>query len=190
MMPRIVVIGASAGGVRAIQDFFGSLPPDPLPVALLIVIHISKSPGVDYRLLYGNNFRGKINEINDKTEIKAGEAYFAPAGYHVLIEKDGSFSLTQDETQNFARPSIDVTFSSVASVLSKRSCGILMTGSNQDGALGLKDLSESGALTLVQDPKTCEYPVMPLAALDLFKPNAILSVPALAARVATWAKEY
>ena len=190
MIPRIVVIGASAGGVKAIRNFFDSLPPEPLSIAFFIVIHMSKSSSVDYELLYGENFKGGIEEIKDKTEIKVGQAYFAPAGYHVLIEKDGSFALTQDEPVHFARPSIDVCFSSVASTLGRKSCGVLLTGSNGDGALGLKDLAESGALTLVQDPKTCEYSAMPLAALALFKPSAVLSVPAIAARVASWARDF
>ena len=189
MMPRMIVIGASAGGVRALQDLFAALPPEPLPVAVAVVIHMSKSSSVDYSLIYGGNFKGKIEEIEDKTEFKPGHAYFAPAGYHVLIEKDGSFGLTQDEVVNFARPSIDVTFSSVASAFGARACGVLLTGSNSDGAVGLKEMSESGAMTLVQDPKTCDYAAMPLAALEIFKPSAVLTVPGIAARLATWAKE-
>ena len=190
MNPKVVVIGASAGGVKAIQDFFISLPPESFKVAFVVVIHMSKSSSIDYNLIYGSNFKGHIEEIRDKTEMKVGQVYFAPAGYHVLIEKEGSFALTQDETVNFARPSIDVTFSSIAETFGARACGVLLTGSNQDGALGLKEMSETGALTLVQDPKTCDYAAMPLAALEIFKPSAVLSVPAIAARVATWAREY
>jgi two-component system chemotaxis response regulator CheB len=190
MIPRMVVIGASAGGVKALQDFFASLPPEPLQVAFTIVIHMTKSPTVDFSLIYGDSFKGKIEEIKDKTEIRAGQVYFAPAGYHVLLERDGSFALTQDELVNFARPSIDVTFSSVADSLGAKSCGVLLTGSNNDGARGLKEMSESGALTLVQDPKTCEYAAMPMAALELFQPSAVLSVPAIAARVTSWARDY
>jgi two-component system chemotaxis response regulator CheB len=186
---KVVVIGASAGGVRALQEFFHSLPPEPLGIAFTVVIHIGKSTSVDYNLIYGRNFKGKIVDIVDKTKIEAGNAYFAPAGYHVLIEKDGTFSLTQDEVVNFARPSIDVTFSSFAETYGSMACGVLLTGSNEDGASGLKDLFEVNSLTLVQDPATCEYSAMPEAALQLFKPSAVLSVPRIAARISSWAKE-
>ena len=122
-------------------------------------------------------------------EIKAGNAYFAPAGYHVLIEKDGCFALSQDEPVNFARPSIDVTFSSVAEALGRRCCGVLLTGSNSDGARGLKEISDAGGFTFVQDPKLSEYSTMPEAALELFKPSGVASVPGIAAKVVSWARE-
>jgi two-component system chemotaxis response regulator CheB len=186
---KIVTIGASAGGVKALQDFFSALPPEPLEVAFVIIMHMSKSSRVDYGLIYGQKFSGEILEIFDKMEIKSGNAYFAPSGYHVLIEKDGCFALTQDEPVNFARPSIDVTFSSVSEARGRNCCGVLMTGSNADGARGLKDLASRGGFTLVQDPKVAEYPTMPEAALDLFKPNAVLPVPEIVAKIVNWARE-
>ena len=187
--PKMVTIGGSAGAVRVVQEFLAALPKEPLNAAFTVVMHISRSLSVNYRLIYGERHAGLTEEIKDKMPFEPGNFYFAPADYHVLIEKNGTYSLTQDELVNFARPSIDVTFESVASVFGERACGVLLTGSNGDGALGLREISIAGGMTFVQDPRTCDYPTMAQAALDLFVPSAVLSITDIAARVASWVRE-
>jgi two-component system chemotaxis response regulator CheB len=183
---KVAFIGASAGGVTALQNLFNLLRPQ-LNVAFVVVLHIGKSASIEYDLIYGDSFKGEIVEILDKMEIRPNCAYFAPADYHVLIERGQTFALNQGEPVHFARPSIDVTFSSGAEVFGSNCCGVLMTGGNQDGAAGLKDIFESGGLTLVQDPKTADFPIMPSSALELFKPQGVHDLKGLANRINLWA---
>lgn len=183
---RIVVIGASAGGVKALQDLLQWMPSN-LNVAFVVVMHIGRMMNVDYPLIYGSVYEGTILEVNDKMPVQADHIYFAPAEYHVSIEKDCTLSLSQDEPVHFARPSIDVLFSSAAHSLGKNACGVLLTGGNQDGASGLNQISVAGGYTLVQDPKEAEYSLMPMSALELFRPNAILPLKEIAMKITDWA---
>jgi two-component system chemotaxis response regulator CheB len=93
--------------------------------------------------------------------------YLAPQNYHLLLEMEHCFSLDYSEPVHFSRPSIDVTMESAARVYGAACTGILLSGANQDGALGLQAIRQCGGLAIAQDPDTAEYPVMPLAALDI-----------------------
>jgi len=100
-----------------------------------------------------------------KKKIACGNAYIAPANYHLLIEKDKTFSITIDERVNFARPSIDVLVESAAEAHKEKLVGIVLTGANNDGAKGIKRVKECGGLAIIQDPKTAESASMPASAI-------------------------
>jgi len=102
--------------------------------------------------------------------------YIAPANYHLMIENNKTFSLTIDEYVNFARPSIDVLFESAADAYKNKLIGIVLTGSNNDGAKGIKRVKEYGGLAIVQDPETAESPTMPASAIAAVQPDYILSL--------------
>jgi two-component system chemotaxis response regulator CheB len=89
--------------------------------------------------------------------------YVAPPDYHTLVEP-GHFSLSTDAPVRYSRPSIDVTFTSAADSYAHRTVGIVLTGANADGSVGLRRISDRGGLALVQDPATAESPTMPAAA--------------------------
>lgn len=124
-----------------------------------------------------------VCEIDDKTPIAGGNVYIAPADYHLLIE-EGYFSLSTDEPVRYSRPSIDVTFFSVADTYAERSVGIVLTGANADGALGLRRIFDRGGLALVQRPDTAESPTMPAAALRSVPEARSLSIAEIAATLA------
>ncbi len=163
---RIVVIGASAGGVSALQKLLGDLPAD-FPWPIVCVLHLPQVTSVEPTLVFQRNTRLKVVEIEDKLPIEMGSVYFAPPGYHTSIEEEEIFSLSQDEPVNFSRPSIDILFETAANIFGNRACGILLTGANADGAKGLKCLRAAGAWTLVQDPLDAEISFMPQEALKL-----------------------
>jgi two-component system chemotaxis response regulator CheB len=106
-----------------------------------------------------------VRQADEKESIKGGVIYFAPPDYHLLIEKDGTFSLTHDLPVNYSRPSIDVLFETAADVFKTRLLGIILTGANHDGAEGIRAISRYGGTTIAQDPETAEYPEMPKAAI-------------------------
>ena len=163
MTYAIIVIGASLGGLRAMQQILGALPPQ-FPLTIALVQH--REPGSDDTLvgLLQTASALPVVEILDKQVILPGRVYLAPADYHTLVEDD-HFALSADEPVNHSRPSIDVLFESVADVYGERVIGVVLTGANGDGARGLALIKARGGLAVVQDPRTAEASAMPVAAL-------------------------
>jgi two-component system chemotaxis response regulator CheB len=105
-----------------------------------------------------------VCEVEDKQPIMGGYVYLAPPDYHLLIDGD-EFSLSVDEPVRYSRPSIDVFFESVAERFGAQAVGVVLTGANEDGAAGLRQIASRGGVAVVQDPRTAESPIMPRAAL-------------------------
>lgn len=167
-----VVIGASAGGMKAIKTIINTLPADfPLPIA--IVQHVASHPNSYLAEYLGLDCALAVKEVDDKEAMIPGNIYLAPPDYHLLLEPDRSFSLSVDARVNFSCPSIDVLFESAADSLNGQVIGIILTGASADGSAGLKAIKEAGGLTIVQDPKTAESPYMPQAALTAAPPHHV-----------------
>jgi two-component system, chemotaxis family, protein-glutamate methylesterase/glutaminase len=164
MKYEAIVIGASSGGLNALKMVLRGLPAD-FPVPVIVVQHIGHSPDNYWIRALNNLCALTVKEADEKDEIEPGYVYTAPAGYHLLIESDRTFSLSTDERVNYARPSIDVLFESAARVYKNKLIGIVLTGANNDGAKGLKKIKKEGGLAIVQDPESAESPSMPRAAL-------------------------
>jgi two-component system chemotaxis response regulator CheB len=159
-----VVIGASAGGLEALKTILPALPPSfALPIA--IVQHIGEHSG-DFMVEYLNTISHiTVKEAEDKEPLRAAHAYFAPAGYHLLIEADHIFSLTIDSRVNYSCPSIDVLFESAADAFAASLIGIVLTGANSDGSHGLQRITARSGLAIVQNPDNAQADCMPKAAL-------------------------
>ncbi|MFB2937858.1 chemotaxis protein CheB [Aerosakkonemataceae cyanobacterium BLCC-F154] len=169
---EIVVIGASLGGLNALEVILSELPRN-FPVAVAIAQHRHKfSDGelVDY--LQEKTLLPVI-EVEDKQPIIPGRVFLAPANYHLLVEP-GYFSLSTDAPVTYARPSIDVLFESAADVYRTQVIGIILTGANNDGAIGLAKIQVYGGTIIVQKPDTAECPIMPEAAIKAVKMPQIL----------------
>ena len=176
---RVVVIGASAGGLEALKVMLPALPTSfPLPIA--IVQHRdARSDG--FLAEYLNRMsRVAVSEPEDKEPICAGHVYLAPGGYHLLIESDHCFSLSVDARVNYSCPSIDVLFESAADVFAESLIGIVLTGANTDGAQGLRAIKARGGLAIVQDPQTAQAPTMPRAALEATAVDYIVDLDRIA----------
>ena len=168
-----VVIGTSAGGVEALLTLLKGLTGLELPSLIVVIHQPADASGVAVELFRDLTLL-PVKEAEDKAPVDAGTLYFAPAGYHLLIEKSRTFSLSTEAPVNYSRPSIDVTFESAADAYGKNLAGIVLTGANNDGAAGLKAIQECGGVTIVQDPFTAKFPQMPEAALGLLKPDFLL----------------
>src|SRR5262245_32247340 len=108
-----IVIGTSAGGMHALKTILSDLPAEfPLPIA--VVQHLGAQSDAYLAEYLHRQSAIIVKEAADKEELCPGTAYIAPAGYHLLIEPDKSFSLSVDEKVNFSRPSIDLLFESAA----------------------------------------------------------------------------
>ena len=158
-----IVIGASAGAVAALSQVLPSLPAHyPLPV--VVVVHVSPQNGGSLAELFQAKCRVTVKEAEDKEPIAAGTVYFAPADYHLMVEKSLSLSLSSEEPVLFSRPSIDVLFQSAADAYGPALLAIVLTGANEDGAQGVRAVWEAGGAVIVQAPETAEARAMPDAA--------------------------
>jgi two-component system, chemotaxis family, protein-glutamate methylesterase/glutaminase len=161
---RLVAIGASWGGLDAIGRLLSALPRD-LGAAIAVAQHRGRDLVRNgLKALLATRCALPLEEADDKTAIRLGHVYLAPADYHLLVER-GTFALSVDEPVHFTRPSIDVLLQSAADAYGPQAIGIVLTGSNQGGAAGLARVKERGGFTIVQDPDTAERREMPDAAI-------------------------
>ena len=116
--------------------------------------------------------------------LSAGMIHCAPAGYHLLLETDGTLALSVDEKVNFTRPSIDLLFASAADAFGPALIGIVLTGANGDGARGLAEIAAAGGLVMVQSPRTAEWRVMPEAALHAAPQALVVDLEEIAEKLA------
>ena len=170
-----IVIGVSSGGMNAMKVMFSLLPKE-FNTPIIIVQHISSQSENLWIRLLNDKSNIYIKEADEKESIEQGKVYIAPPNYHLLIERDKTFSLTIDERVNYARPSIDVLFESAAEAYKSKLIGVILTGSNNDGTNGLKRIQECGGLAIVQNPETSESAYMPASAIAAIQPDYILSL--------------
>jgi two-component system chemotaxis response regulator CheB len=168
-----VVIGASAGGVNALLQVLPALPRG-YRLPLVVVLHVRSGRQSQLVEVFQQRVMVPVREAGDKEEIIPGTLYFAPAGYHLLLENDRSFSLSCDAPVHFARPAIDIMMETAAEVYGARLAGVLLTGANEDGAQGMAAIGRAGGMTVVQDPQEASVDVMPLEAIRIRPPDLIL----------------
>ena len=168
----IVVIGASWGGLRALEEVFAGLPDD-FPTPIVVAQHRDDDSDDELLPRLLNRYTSlRVVDADDKARLEAGTVLLSPPGYHLLLS-EGMVELNVDEPVQFARPSIDVLFESAAEAYGRRVVGVLLTGANADGAAGLDEIARRGGHTIVQDPADAERAEMPRAALDVMTPDAV-----------------
>jgi two-component system, chemotaxis family, protein-glutamate methylesterase/glutaminase len=177
-----VVIGASAGAVEALSVILPSLPAS-FDSRILVVVHLP--PDKESALV--DVFRAKcaldVCEAIDKAPAATGKIVFAPPDYHLLVESDGSLSLSSEEPVHFSRPSIDVLFETAAEAYGERLLAILLTGASQDGAAGIAAVAAAGGTSWIQDPQEALVPVMPRAGLAACPTAAVMRLGEIATRL-------
>jgi two-component system, chemotaxis family, protein-glutamate methylesterase/glutaminase len=167
---KAIVIGTSYGGLEALKNILPGLEKN-FPIPIIVVLHIGENNN-DIFVNYLNSICTlRVKEADSNEKIMAGVIYFAPPNYHLLIESDFTFSLTIDKKHNYSRPSIDILFESAAWAYTNSLIGVVLTGANSDGAVGLKLIKDFGGMTIVQSPESALSPVMPQAAIKLAKPE-------------------
>jgi two-component system, chemotaxis family, protein-glutamate methylesterase/glutaminase len=173
-MRDTIVVGSSAGGIRALRELVGGLPAD-LPASIVIVNHIS--PGAPSALpeILGGAGPLQVVAAEDGERLQRSTVYVARPDRHVLIES-GRLRLTRGPRENRVRPCIDTLFRSAAVDLGPRVIGIVLSGTLDDGTAGLWAIKDRGGLALVQRPADADYPDMPENALKHVAVDHVLSL--------------
>lgn len=171
----MIVIGTSAGGVDALMKLLPCFK-KPSNLSAAIVIHLPSKGENLIPNLVAPECDFLVKEALSGETVERETIYIATPDYHLCLEPNKTLSLSNEPLVNFSRPSIDILFDSAAYAYQKNVLGILLTGSNHDGALGLKTIQEQGGLTLVQNPQGLEFPAMPKAALDLIRPDYVMTL--------------
>jgi two-component system chemotaxis response regulator CheB len=172
---ELIAIGSSWGGLKALGRVLDTLPGD---VEMPIVVAQHRSPDAIHgglRDLLARHTTRVVRDAEDKDPLEPCHVYLAPPDYHLLVER-GRLALSLDEAVQFARPSIDVLFESVADAYREQAIGIILTGANEDGAAGLARIKARGGVAIVQEPATSERRAMPDAALKAAAADAVLTL--------------
>jgi two-component system, chemotaxis family, protein-glutamate methylesterase/glutaminase len=172
---KAVVIGGSAGSFQGIVRILSQLPKG-FPLPIIMALHRLKHVRHGFVEALSLKSVVQVTEPNDKEQIKKGGVYLAPANYHLSVELGNNFALSTEEMINNSRPAIDITLGTCAYVYKEKLIGILLSGANRDGALGMKQIKERGGLTIVQEPSECMIETMPKAALAVTAIDHVLKV--------------
>ena len=171
---KIIGIGASTGGPKAIVEVLKPLPKS-YPIPIIIVQHIVE------KFLHGltdwlsGETALKIKIGNEGEILEGGTVYFAPDGTHTIIEPDGQIAYNHNNRINGCKPSIDILMSSLADSFGKHALGIILTGMGKDGATGLTKIRQSGGQTIAQDEVSSTVFGMPRVAIESGAINTVLS---------------
>jgi two-component system chemotaxis response regulator CheB len=177
-VPRIVVIGASSGGIEALRKLVPGLPRD-FPAPICVVVHTApEAVGVLDVLLRRAGALPASNAAAGE-RLQAGRIYVAPPDHHLLVEP-GALHLSRGPKENRFRPAIDPLFRSAAQVYGPGAVGVILSGSLDDGTAGLRTIKQLGGIAVVQDPSDALYPSMPQSALNHIEVDHVVPVSDIA----------
>ncbi|MEH2349155.1 MAG: chemotaxis protein CheB [Nostoc sp.] len=169
----IVAIAASAGGLTALLKVLSTLPAK-FPAAIAIVQHLAPEHRSFMAEILSRRTDITVKQAEEADYLTPGTAYVAPPNRHLLVNDDGTLSLSQSKLVHFLRPSADLLFESVAATYKERAIAIVLTGTGSDGAMGVEAIKKMGGTVIVQDVKTAEFSGMPSAAIQTGNVDFIL----------------
>jgi two-component system chemotaxis response regulator CheB len=165
---RVVAIGTSTGGTRALETLLIGLPV--ICPGIVIVQHMPEKFTASFAERLNNVCQIEVREAKNNDRVFPGLALIAPGGKHILLKRNNAFyyvEVIDGPLVNRHRPSVDVLFRSVAKSAGRNATGIIMTGMGRDGARGLKEMFDAGSSTVAQDESTCIVFGMPKEAIKL-----------------------
>ncbi len=181
---HIVALAASAGGLAALGAVLSGLPDD-FPAALVIVQHLDPRHRSLMADILSRRTKLKVKQAAEGDRLSPGIAYIAPPDRHLLVNPDGSLSLSQSELVHFVRPSADLLFESVAASYKGHAIAVVLTGNGSDGAMGVQAIKKMGGTVIVQDEKSSQFSGMPSAAIRTGQSDFILPLGEIAAALMT-----
>jgi two-component system chemotaxis response regulator CheB len=175
---EVIAVGASAGGLQGLRAIAAGLPAD-LPATVLVVLHVAATGTSVLPQILGRVSRLEVLRGEDGLELAPGRMVVAPPDHHLVVE-DGCARLSRGPRENGHRPAIDTLMRSVAAAYGPAAAGVILSGTRDDGTLGLAEIKRRGGAALVQDPEEAEYASMPASALAGCDVDAVLPVAGIA----------
>jgi two-component system CheB/CheR fusion protein len=178
--PVIVGIGASAGGVKALQSFFEALPDRP-NAAFVVVIHLDPGSRSQFAEIIAAHTDMPVEQVERSAALESNHVYVIPPNRRLLIADHSIAAVPFQESSSEPRAPIDGFFRSLAEHYGDGfAYAIVLTGAGADGAVGVKSIKESGGIVLVQDPHDAEFPSMPRSAIASGIADFVLPIRELA----------
>lgn len=178
----LVVVGASAGGVSALQSLLSALPAT-LELPVLVVLHLPRDRPSRIADLLDAGCPLPVREAEDKQPLQPGTVNFAPPDYHLLVEDRATLALSIDPPVLFSRPAIDPLFESAADVFGNGVLAILLTGASADGSDGVAAVRRAGGEAWIQCPEEAYSSMMPASALAHAGADAVLPLTSICTRM-------
>lgn len=164
MKLTVVALAASVGGLPALQTLLGALPAD-FPAAVVVVQHICPDVPSLMADILSHHTLLKVKQVEDGEPLLAGVVFIAPPDHHLLVNAEGTLSLSQSPRVHFVRPSAEPLFKSVAVVFKERAIAVVLTGGGSDGSEGVQIIKQMGGTVIAQDQASSEIFGMPQAAI-------------------------
>ena len=183
----IIAIGSSTGGTEAVKDVLIALPPNTPPI--LITQHMPEHFTKTWADRLNSLSRISVKEAEDGDSVLPGHALVAPGSYHMTLVRSGArytVRINQDLPVNRHRPSVDVTFASVAQYAGANAVGVILTGMGGDGAREMLTMKRAGAFTIAQDEASCVVFGMPKEAIKLGGVDKILPLSEIPAAIVAY----
>jgi two-component system chemotaxis response regulator CheB len=177
----VIVVGASAGGVEALDKLVRLLPAG-LPASIFVVVHFPANSTSALPQILSRAGRLPARHPSDGEAIQRGQIYVAPPNWHLVLHQ-GSIRVVFGPRQHGFRPAIDPLFFSAAQEFGARVVGVVLSGTLSDGAAGIQDIKRAGGAALVQDPHEAMFPYLPLKAIESTPVDEILTVSQIAHRL-------
>jgi two-component system, chemotaxis family, protein-glutamate methylesterase/glutaminase len=181
---KVVVVGASTGGTEALKVFLEMLPED--TPGIVIVQHMPENFTAAFAKRLDATCRVTVKEAQDNDTIVRGRALIAPGNHHALLKRSGAryyVEIKDGPLVSRHRPSVDVLFRSAARYAGRNAVGVIMTGMGDDGARGMREMYDAGAITIAQDEATCVVYGMPCEAVKQGGVHKITPLQHIAAEV-------
>jgi len=175
----IVALTASAGGLAALSRVISMLPRD-FPAAVVVVQHLDPRHRSLMADILARRTRLPVKEAEHGEHIRSATVYVAPPNSHLLVNPDGTLSLSQSELVHFVRPSADLLFESVAASYKDRAIAVVLTGTGMDGKMGVQAIKKMAGTVIVQDKETSEFFGMPDAAMQTGCVDFVLPIDEIA----------
>lgn len=182
----IIAIGASAGGLEAISDFFDYTPLD--GVSYVVIQHLSADFKSQMSKILDRHTDLKVIEAEDNMEVERNKVYLIPSTKYMII-KNGHLLLIDKKTKNPPHLTIDYFFTSLAKERESKAIGIILSGTGNDGSKGIIEINKVGGIVLVQDPITASFDGMPVAAIKTNVVDLVLSPQAMPQVIENYVKD-
>jgi two-component system chemotaxis response regulator CheB len=176
---ELVALAASAGGLNALSHVLAGLPAD-FPAALVVVQHLDPRHRSLMAEILARRTAIRVKEAAEGDHVEPAIAHLAPPNRHLLVNPDRTLSLTQTELVHFLRPSADLLFESAAASYRERAIAVVLSGSGQDGAMGVRAIKKMRGTVIVQDARNAEFRGMPDAALATGAADFVLALDDIA----------